>query len=196
MTRYDGPRSYKLTILIPDALRDDLHALRLATMQSTGDLINKLLEAHIEANPRDLADGRRLAEAEAARIEARKAREASTPDREDRPIVLPSLDDVRPWIDQPKEQDKRTRREKDAKAFLEWCEKVGRTCIAGDAEAFIEAVLSKQYTDRTLRDHSQRVRSLEKYVIDSRLRRDPRNAHCKIVLTCLGHDEVGAGIDV
>lgn len=177
MTRYDGPRAHKLTILIPYDLRDDLHALRLATMQSTGDLINELLEAHLASCPRDLADGRRLMEAEAARIKAREARKASPPDLEPVPVVLPSIEDVRPWIDQPREQDKRTRREKDAKAFLEWCEKGGRTCTGGDAEAFIEAVLSKQYKDRTLRDHVQRVRSLERYVTDSRLRCLPYGAH-------------------
>jgi len=176
MTGYEGLRSEKITILIPKSLKDDLHALRLATMQSTGDLINELLEAHLASCPRDLADGRRLAEAEADRIRAREARKAgaSVPQREgpaaDPAAELPTMADLQVWIDQGTSEDKITRRRKEAEAFLAWLAAEGRTCKYGDADAYIEAVLSKKYSASTLRDHSQRVRQIEKYVLDSRLR--------------------------
>ena len=58
----DGGRGERITILIPLALRNDLKALRLATGQSTGDLINQLLEAHISTpeTAEEIEIGRRI----------------------------------------------------------------------------------------------------------------------------------------
>ena len=42
-----GPRSKTLTVLIPEEVMEDLKALRVASFQSTGDLINELIEAEL-----------------------------------------------------------------------------------------------------------------------------------------------------
>lgn len=55
-----GARRTKLTVLIPDAVMDDLRALRMYTCQSTGDLINQLIEREIESNPDAIREGRKL----------------------------------------------------------------------------------------------------------------------------------------
>lgn len=55
-----GARDTKLTVLIPKTVMDDLKALRMATFQSTGDLVNQLIEEKLESNLEAVKEGRRL----------------------------------------------------------------------------------------------------------------------------------------
>ena len=63
----DEGRGEKITVLIPLSLRNDLKALRMSTGQSTGDLINSLLEAHISTPEaaEEIEIGRRILKVQA-----------------------------------------------------------------------------------------------------------------------------------
>lgn len=67
-----GARSIKLTVLIPAEVKKDLDALRIATCQSTADLVNQLLEQVVEAQADAVREGRRLLEREQERQEKAK----------------------------------------------------------------------------------------------------------------------------
>lgn len=53
-------RDAKLTILVPESTLDDLRALKEVTMQSTGDLINNLIEVELQKQSIAVSEGRRL----------------------------------------------------------------------------------------------------------------------------------------
>ncbi len=52
-----GPRNVRLTILVPQSTMDDLRALRESTFQSTGDLLNNLIEAELIKQSDAVKDG-------------------------------------------------------------------------------------------------------------------------------------------
>ena len=56
-----GPRTSKLSILVPDQTYDDLEAVRILTGRSTADLINDLLDAWIEDNAATVGRARKVA---------------------------------------------------------------------------------------------------------------------------------------
>lgn len=82
-----GARNTKLTVQIPAGLNEDLKALRESTFQSTGDLVNTLLEQVVEAQADAVREGRRLLEIEQERKEKAKRNavglkvETEAPDR-------------------------------------------------------------------------------------------------------------------
>ncbi len=82
-----GARNTKLTVQIPAGLNEDLKALRMSTCQSTGDLVNRLLEQVVEAQADAVREGRRLLEREQERQERAKRNavglkvETEAPDR-------------------------------------------------------------------------------------------------------------------
>ena len=57
---HPGRRDKKVTILMPKSLAEDLRALRMVTGQSTGDLVNQLLESHVEQVRADVEAGRAM----------------------------------------------------------------------------------------------------------------------------------------
>lgn len=56
-----GPRTSKLSILVPDQTYDDLEAVRILTGRSTADLVNDLLDAWIEDNAATVGRARKVA---------------------------------------------------------------------------------------------------------------------------------------
>lgn len=60
MTRTKKRRDAKLTCLVPQSALEDLHALKEVTMQSTGDLINNLIEIELQKQSIAVSEGRRL----------------------------------------------------------------------------------------------------------------------------------------
>lgn len=69
----------KVTVLMPPSLIEDLQALRLATGQSTSELVNELLESHLAACGEDVRAGKDMIEARERRAERRKLREEAGP---------------------------------------------------------------------------------------------------------------------
>ena len=67
-----------MTVLVPASMVDDLKALRMATFQSTGDLVNRLIEAELEARAEAVREGRELLASEGERKARAMARELGT----------------------------------------------------------------------------------------------------------------------
>lgn len=92
-----GARDTKLTVLIPTSVMEDLKALRTATFQSTGDLVNKLIERELENNAEAVKEGRRLLIEEKERKERATARRdgasASAPETVQEDAGEPAQDD-------------------------------------------------------------------------------------------------------
>ena len=71
-----GPRNAKLTVLVPAAVLEDLRVLRELTSQSTGDLVNRLIEAELERQADLLEAGRELLKARDELLERARAKDA------------------------------------------------------------------------------------------------------------------------
>ncbi len=61
------PRSSKLTVLITQSTQDNLKALRAATFESTGDLVNRLLARELSDKADLVAEGQEIIRQEEAR---------------------------------------------------------------------------------------------------------------------------------
>lgn len=80
-----GVRNTKLTILIPAEVMEDLKALRLSTCQSTGDLINRLIESELSKESAYVKEGRVLLAQEKERQERAKRKADSRRGERSRP---------------------------------------------------------------------------------------------------------------
>ena len=45
-----GPRDYKVTVLIPSSLNEDVKDLKAVTKRSLGDIVNEALEDYVKKN--------------------------------------------------------------------------------------------------------------------------------------------------
>ena len=45
-----GPRDYKVTVLIPSSLNEDVKDLKAVTKRSLGDIVNEALEEYVKKN--------------------------------------------------------------------------------------------------------------------------------------------------
>ncbi len=187
---YQGPRSEKITILMPKALVEDLRALRLATGQSTGDLVNQLLEAHLSTIPEDLEAGRIMMAARTDRARRKELREgvpnagidkaaegpkaSGGPGKEGAPAVSggatsersPAPDDA--FIDgvamgEGIPAGDRSRIRTQAREFREWCER--HDARFTDREA-LEVFLEGKYPDKKP-DTMGKNRRMVKHVIEA-----------------------------
>lgn len=184
-----GSRNTKLTVLIPSSLSDDLRALREASGQSTGDLVNRLLEAEIARRTDDLKDGREILRIKAARQgRATKSNEQSSNRRPPKiqgnaaaelprkPVrtkaaELPSdlaitPEDVSAWAEEGKSTDDVRKRRVDGEAFLSWIESHGSEITPEAIEGY-KAILKEKYPNPdTSRAHMSRVNGLIRWASD------------------------------
>lgn len=77
-----GPRDTKLTVLVPHSLLDDLRKLRETTGQSTGDLVNCLLENELSKQAAAIERGQAFLEAkeDTAKLYPKVTTTATAPD--------------------------------------------------------------------------------------------------------------------
>lgn len=181
-----GPRNAKLTILVPQSLLDDLRALREATIQSTGDLLNNLIEAELNRQSAALAEGRELLRAKEERAGRTKAAPeasggsaakkhqgptdqaaASTPKRLrlDGPINIPTAADVGAWAETATYPDELTKRKADGEAFIEWIHAKGYTALTTEIVAEYRAILGERYPNPgTAKTHASRINGLVRWL--------------------------------
>lgn len=151
---YDGLREDKITILIPRAMNDDLRALRLVTGQSTGDLINELLDAHLSSCPEDIGAGRDMLEVRARRAAQREGRRAAEaveaaelPPEGEGTQELPDDAFIESWLWSEKEVNRNKCRMNGA-AYRDWCRSEGRP-FESSVWAYTSEVLEKKLSDKT-----------------------------------------------
>lgn len=175
MVRYDNPRNAKLTILVPQNVLDDLKALRTATLQSTGDLVNKLIEAELEKQQDLVKEGHEfLKKQELLKDKARERREPKP--REDllRPSedeiktrdgsaaadprkATPTASDIDIWSAQASNKEEESRRKSDLVAFLGWVIENNEPFNRGSATKYHETVLMSKNTPSTANRHRGRI---------------------------------------
>ena len=154
LMKAEEPRTEKLTALVTKSMMADVRALRLATMESTGDMINRLVAQELAEHAVEVREGRRLLTAQEARRErtekARRTtgeqREAS-PDPEPEAPTLPLVQDrlielarrLPEWAELA-EGDIRSRRKRYGLRFIEWCRAEGREGRLDDLPAWSEVM--------------------------------------------------------
>ena len=175
-----GPRNAKLTVLIPTPLLDDLRALRESTGQSTGDLVNRLLEAEISRRTDDLEAGREILrikesrQGKAAKSNGQSSKgrppeiqgnAAAELPRKPRRREIPSgltitPEDVDIWAGEGTSTDDKTKRKASGEAFLGWIESHGSEITPEAIEGY-KAVLWEKYPNvGTAKTHMSRVNNL------------------------------------
>ena len=179
-----GPRDTKRTVLVPASMIDDLRALRASTFQSTGDLVNELLEIALAAHPDAVAEGRELLAAERdrkARALSRamaapapeddapsgsvtgQAAQAEAAEPSDRPRSL-TMEDVAEWAAESTDKEAR-RRMADGSEFVKWLIVEGRAGTLKDADDFAAMYRSRHpgQSEGTVTKHEGRYRSLARW---------------------------------
>ena len=175
-----GPRDTKLTVLVPASMVDDLKALRMATFQSTGDLVNELIESALAANPEAVAEGRALLAEEhdrKARAMARamgapvpeeaappgSSEQAGPPEPSD-PRAMLTLEDVALWASEGADKEA-PRRLADGSEFVKWLRVEGRAGTLKDADDFAQIYRSLHagQSEGTISKHEGRFRSLARW---------------------------------
>ena len=167
---YPGLRSEKITVLMPKSLVEDLRALRLVTGQSTGDLINQLLEAHLEQAQADVEAGRAMLQ---IREKAQRKGAGADSSGEVSPSAVgapelkasegassgPSVPDaafIESWA---KLQNKPGKCERIAKDYAAWCEAGGHP-FGGSSELFTSEVLAAKYSSESVKTYGRFVKRL------------------------------------
>lgn len=163
---HPGLRSEKITILMPKSLVEDLRALRLVTGQSTGDLVNQLLEAHLEGAHADVEAGRAMlqirekrkgGDAASSGVLAAEAAEASggqpSPETEEAP-AMPDAAFIESWASTERKPGKCIEQ---ANSYVQWCE-AGAHPIVGSFELFASEVLAKKYKPETVKTYGRFVK--------------------------------------
>lgn len=165
---HPGLRSEKITILMPKSLVEDLRALRLVTGQSTGDLVNQLLEAHLEKAQADVEAGRAMLQ-----IKARAQRKGAASSGEASPSPvgaleakasegassgpLPDAAFIESWA---KGENKPDKSEAQGKAFVAWCEAGGHEFGIRSFETYVSEVLAAKYSPESVKTYGRFVKRL------------------------------------
>ena len=148
MTAYhDSPRTKNMTVLMPEAMFEDLRALRMATDQSSNDLINELLEAHLSSCAEVVEFGRELLrlKAEGSRRREGRAEAARGPDPPAEALAMPDDAFIEGWA---KGEGKPTKAERFSKQYAAWCRSEGKPFGTSSTE-FAAEVLMKEYSKET-----------------------------------------------
>lgn len=174
------PRSAKLTVLIKQSTQDDLKALRAATFESTGDLVNRLLARELSEQADLVAEGREIIrqdEARRQRIIARAEPKERPPARSEASEDAPPKDpdappQVHPWPAITKEdidawlkgrnQSDHTRCRNEAKSLQAWI------AAAKPSEATLEAyekhIWATSSSEKTAKNHIGMIRGLYRFI--------------------------------
>lgn len=183
-----GPRNVRLTILVPQSVMDDLRALRESTFQSTGDLLNNLIEAELVKQADAVKEGYEFLKLQESREARAKARANPTPaeaspgpasEESPRPLkaasVTPSkvsgghsLDyptegDVIAWSDEASDKRVSTQRKADGLAYLEWLQNTGKNIGEFSANEYHEVLKERYDNKKTLGNHIGRVRGFVRW---------------------------------
>ena len=169
MMKEAEPRTEKLTALVTKSMMADVRALRLATMESTGDLVNRLVAQELAEHQAEVMEGRKLLIAQ----EARRARTAKA--REPAPAEAPVPDPEPPAVDDrlvelarklpdwtgQYDGDERSRRNRYVSRFLDWCKAESRGGVLEDLPAWSD-VLEMEKSHQTVKN----MRSAVKQYLD------------------------------
>lgn len=179
------PRSAKLTVLITQSTQDNLKALRAATFESTGDLVNRLLARELSEQADLVAEGQEIIrqdEARRQRIIARATPKERPParseasDKERPPARSEASEDepsqVHPWpaitqenIDawlKDRNPSDHTRCRNEAKSLQAWI------AAAKPSEATLEAyekhIWATSSSEKTAKNHIGMIRGLYRFI--------------------------------
>lgn len=155
-TRYGGPRSEHFTVLMPSAMAEDLEALRMATGQSTNDLINELLDARLSSCGEDLRIGREMLRLRAERSGRKEAREAEAmePEPSEDATAMPDDAFIDAWAEASEKKPLKAARF--GKQYTEWCKAGGRPFMASSKE-FAAEILAKEFSVETVLTYRRMV---------------------------------------
>ena len=167
-----GPRNTKLTVLIPAGLLEDLKALRMATCQSTGDLVNELLEAELRKEADAVAEGKGLIARETERQQKAKARMQARRDaaaEQEAPAILRAavedqitMEDVQAYLATLKGEEAR-RQEPICMEYVKWCIVEGRKGDKADVDDYKSKVLLLKMSRKTAVNHKTFLNRLVKF---------------------------------
>ena len=159
MMKEAEPRTEKLTALVTKSMMADVRALRLATMESTGDLVNRLVAQELAEHQAEIVEGRKLLTAQ----EARRARtvKARGPAPEAKPVPdpePPAVDDrlvelarrLPEWAGHF-DGEERSRRKRYVSRFLDWCKAEARAGKLDDVTAWSD-VLEMEVSHQTVKN--------------------------------------------
>lgn len=172
-----GPRNVRLTVLVPQSVMNDLRALRESTFQSTGDLLNNLIEAELVKQADAVKEGYeflKLQESREARARARanpKPTEASPGPASETPAKVsgghsldyPTEEDVTTWSNEASEKKVATQRRTDGLAYLEWLQSTGKNIGEFSANEYYEVLKERYDNKKTLGNHIGRVRNFVRW---------------------------------
>lgn len=138
----------------------------MVTGQSTGDLINQLLEAHLIGAQADVEAGRAMlrirekrkgGDAASSGVLAAEAAEASggqpSPETEEAP-AMPDAAFIESWALTERKPGKCIEQ---ANSYVQWCE-AGAHPIVGSFELFASEVLAKKYKPETVKTYGRFVK--------------------------------------
>lgn len=172
MVRYAKPRNAKLTVLVPQSVLDDLRALRTATFQSTGDLINQLIESELDRQQATVKEGYELLKIQDARKEKAMQRNAAAkgspvnPSKDSGSETIPndsikgtrpSASDIDEWSTLAKSPDEVNKRRTDAVDYLDWVVSKEESINEDSASNYYETVLLSRYKERTAKNHRTHI---------------------------------------
>lgn len=170
-----GTRNAKLTVLVPQGVIEDLRALRTATFQSTGDLINQLIEAELSRQQEAIKEGYeflKIQETREARAKERRgiAKESKAkpsdvaeairikeePREEPREGIdgepWPTASDIDTWSALASSISEIRKRKVHASAFIEWAGKNHEPITEESAYRFYETVLLPNFKEHTAKN--------------------------------------------
>lgn len=144
-TYHDDPRTKNMTVLMPEGMFEDLRALRMATGQSSNDLINELIAAHLSSCGPALEVGREMLRIRAEGMGRKAAREieASKPEPSGDAAEFPSDKFIEVWASAEGKPGKALRFSKE---YVDWCRDNGKPFMTS-AKEFRAEVLEKRFTE-------------------------------------------------
>lgn len=167
LMKAEEPRTEKLTALVTKSMMADVRALRLATMESTGDMINRLVAQELAEHAGDVREGRKLLTAQEARRERSQARRTMEEQREipPEPEAVPQVQDrlvalaqaLPEWAGLVDGED-RSRRKRYVNRFLEWCRTEGRAGTMEDLPAWVQVLELQTMSHQTVKNHKSVVK--------------------------------------
>ena len=173
------PRSAKLTVLVTQRTQDDLKALRAATFESTGDLVNRLLARELSEQAELVEEGREIMQQQEARRKRVMARSEPMPEKEGAPeatadpdpihrygkpsvLTIPS-EDLDLWAGEGRNQRDEHRFKTEAASYIEWLG-IGQMEISEAYMQRYELYLKQKYpSNKTVRNHMAIIRNLWKW---------------------------------
>lgn len=185
-----GPRNVRLTILVPQSVMDDLRALREATSQSTGDLLNGLIEQELIRQADTVKDGyefMRLKESLEAKSKSRVKRQStigeashdlSSEDVSQPAVTIPedpaeasdvnlpdqpTEEDVIAWSEEVIDKKSATQRKSSVIPYLEWLQSTGKNIGEFSANQYVDVLKERYGSKKTVYNHIGKIRGFVRW---------------------------------